>query len=249
MRNIEEMIHRQLNRWNNVVQTLHYPPGRSAEPEVSAQAEAARRHPVVCLSRDLGSGARQIADRLCERLGYELIGSSLIDEIAKDLNVQRSLIDSLDESGRSEVEVFVETFLRGRGIDKHDYIASLIRIVQTIALKGGVVLLGRGAGLILGDSAALYARITCPVDERIRRLMSYERISEDEASEHIRRSDNHRASFIRKMFKQDIHDPSLFDLVLNTGRFTTEQAVELICAALEQRGYDLEKMTVRLETA
>lgn len=243
MRHIARIINRQVNRWNSIAEALKCSPlaDQNVHPD-----RAGNIHPVICFSRDLGSGSRIIAQGLCERLGYELFGSRIIDEISKDLQVQRQLVDSLDETAQNELDLMVETFLRGGEFDARDYYASLARVLKTLALKGGVVLLGRGAGFILRDQAALCAYITAPPQDRVQRLMAYYAIDEKTARDRIQESDQRREKFVRKVHRCELNDHRNYDLVINTHRMEPPNAVDLVLAALKARGYDLNTLRVQL---
>ena len=243
MRSIEELIGRQIHRWNSITEILKYVPGE--QPGKAAPAEPGSvRHPPICISRELGSGARVICRHLCQRLGYEMFGRSLIDEIAKDLNVQRQLVDYLDEHGRSELELLIESYMRGREIESREYLGSLIRVVKTLGRGGGVVLLGRGATFILREQAALNVLVVAPLELRVKRLMDYLQITEKDARAQALAYDQMREHFVRKFFGADVHNPSNFDLVINTARIPPEQGGEVVLQALKARGYSLEAMAM-----
>lgn len=46
--------------------------------------------------------------------------------------------------------------------------------------------------------------------------------------------DRQRVQFVREHFNKDTTDPSLYDLVLNTERFSVEQCADLIVEALHR---------------
>jgi cytidylate kinase len=247
MQTVHSIVDRQVNRWNSITQMLRYQPGHSDASEALLAAELCRQHPVICLSREVGAGARQIAQILCDRLRYELFGTAIIDEIAKDLNLQRHLVDCLDECFRGELDVMVLSFLQGHELGSEEYLTALVRVVETIALKGGVVLLGRGASYILGRQSGLNVFLIADVEDRVKRLMDYRKCTEKEARQFIEEYEDRRKKFIQKMFKRDDHDPSPFDLAINTSRIPPAQAAEVILKALEARGYDLDKLAMPAE--
>lgn len=248
MPSIESIINRQINRWNSIAQTLKYQPHGEARPG-DGPTVFSRRHPVICFSRDLGSGCRTIAGEVCKRLNYELFGSSIIDEIANDLKVQRRLVDSLDETGRSGLEMMLASYLKGREIDAGEYAQSLVRVLETLALKGGLVLLGRGASHVIGRRAALSVMVTCDLDVRVERLMAYDSIDEGEARRRIAESDEMRHAFMRKYFHTELHDPERFDLVVNTSRIPPSAGARLVFDALEARGFSLDELTINVAEA
>lgn len=244
MRNIEEIVQRQMNRWNSITQTLHYIPGKKETGAAAPAEPGSVKHPPICISREIGSGAREICRFLCDRLGYEIFGSSIIDEIAKDLKVQRQLVDSLDEQGRSELELMLQSYMQGREIEFQEYFRSLVRVVKALGKNGGVVMLGRGATFILREQAALNVLVVAPLELRVQRLMTYEQLEEKAAHKLVTEYEHRREQFVRRLFNENIHNPVNFDLVINTGRIPPEEAGELVLQALKVRGYSLESLAM-----
>lgn len=239
-RSIEHIIERQMRQWDRVSATLGYQPGRPEEtPEARPSQAAAAEQPVICVSRDLGSGTREVIEGLAQALGYEVFGRAIIDHIAEDLNVQRRLIDSLDERLRSNIEAVVDGFLRDRTVTDRDYFQSLVRVIQGVAKKGGVIILGRGGHLIVGDEAALRIRLTSPLEHRVRRLIQEDGLSEAEARERVLETDKRRRDFLRHFFHTRPDDASQFDLVLNTARIGPQECVRVIRTALGARGIEI----------
>jgi cytidylate kinase len=241
MRSIEAIINRQLNRWNSIRHALAYPTDdRSGKAQEMAPER--RSHPAICISRDLGSGARAIAGIICERLGYELLGTSIITEMARDLNVQRRLADSLDETIRGRLELFIDSCVAGREIDNKDYFKSLVRIVETFGIQGGVLFLGRGATFILREKAAISVLVTGAEEKRVRRVMRYKELSEKEARKVVRQSDRDRKQFIKTHFNAELYNPANYDLCINTDHLGAQDAADLIFMALERRGRPIDAL-------
>lgn len=215
--------------------------GQAPEESAPQETTVALTHPPLCISRTLGAGARSAARQVCERLRYQLFGRDLIDEIAKDLKVQRLIIDSLDETSRNNLEVMLATFLQGKQIEDLEYKQALFRVVQSLAAQGGVVFLGRGAGCILRGRSALNVLITANLETRVRRVMEYDGLNERQARERVRRFDESRERFRQRMFNLTGH-PCEYDLCVNTTRVDPLKASALIFKALEVRGYNLERM-------
>ncbi|NQU42239.1 cytidylate kinase-like family protein [bacterium] len=225
---IDEIINRQINNWDRIKNILgkHILSGEGEGPST-------RRQPAIALSRQLGCGTRRVADRLSRQVGYEIIGYSLIEKVAEDIHVQRRIIDALDERARSDIDNFMEGMLRGRLVDNAEYQRSLIRILRTFILQGGVILIGRGAHLVLDASQGVRVRLVAPMEVRIRNLMSYSNTDRKSAIRQIEQSDRQRSDFILKFFKSDISDPENYDMVINLGQLTEETAAGLILRALE----------------
>ena len=241
MRSTEEIIHNQIQRYE-VTKKVQKTAESKSGPDNLTEIDQAFQHPPICISRLLGSGARILARMLQDRLNYIVFGKDIIDEVAKDLNVQRILIDSLDETTRNNFELMLESSLRGREIDRQEYQFSLYRVIQALGAQGGVVFLGRGANCILKEKSALNIFMSADLDIRIKRVMEYDRLNEDEAKNKIHNFDRNRENFQNALMRNISGDNCDYDLQINTTRIKPEITIELVFKSLELRGYNPGKM-------
>jgi hypothetical protein len=109
-----------------------------------------------------------------------------------------------------------------------------------LAEEGDVVIAGLGAGQLLkGLGNVLRLQIIAPSDVRLERVMErgFDEVqgplSRDKAREAIRHADREAAGYMRYLFNIDWMDPQHWDIVLNTGRFSVEEAVEMMAAIVE----------------
>lgn len=117
-------------------------------------------------------------------------------------------------------------------LDERRYISTITGVIEALAEDGNVVLLGRGSPVILRDRPeSLHVLTTAPFELRVRRIALRDRMSEEEAERRVHDSDRGRAAFHRKFFKVDADDPSLFDLVIHTGRLSYEVGADLVVTA------------------
>jgi cytidylate kinase len=223
---LERLIQRQIHNWNRYRELL-----RLAE-----EPQEIKPRPIITISRELGSGARELAHALAERLDLQIHGISLIDQIARDKNLEREIVDHLDEQHRSQIDLWVKGVFKQRIFLRDQYHVSLVKAVRTLAVHGGVVIIGRGANIILADTSSLRIRLVAAQDVRIRNVMRYEGIEEDAAREMVAQSDAARHEFIQKMFHIEPNDPHYYDLVINTEHIPGSRLVEIAMMALESRG-------------
>jgi len=236
MSSIEQIIQRQFRVWeeNLAVQERRRRQGGAAIIESSDVVI----HPVICLSREPGAGAWDVAEGLSKALGCQIFGREVIDHIAADLNTQRQVIEIRGQQVRSEVELLVEGMLRGRHVENREYLLSLCRVIEGSARNGNVVLLGRGANVVLGNRASLRVRLVAPLRDRIALISEKRGLPAPEAEIWIDKMEKGRRAFFQRFFGVDWNDPTLNDLTINSARFTPEQSVNLILAALRERGID-----------
>lgn len=222
----ETLIQRQINHWNRLRAFLREQPDAAPDPPA---------RPVVTISRLVGSGGRTLAQGLAERLELELQDQSLMERIARDKNLSASLLAQLDESEISQADLWVRGVLNQRLFLKDQLHGALVQTVTRLAARGGVVFLGRGAHLILGEHATLRVRVVASRLTRLERLRRRLEISRAEARAVLAETDRKREEFIRRLFKEDPHRPECFDLVLNTDRLEPEAVIEMVMLALLDR--------------
>jgi len=225
---IHKIIDHQIRRWEMEAQARRGEPGRdpTAPPVI---------RPCITVARMLGAGGNEISRRVAAALNYQVLDKEIVEVLIREGRFREQILQSLDERDRSSLELWVEGLLRGRMLDKGDYMRTLIHVLGSIALHGHAVILGRGANFVLGSERALHARIVAPFANRVEEMKQRLGLSPEEADALIRRTDQERAAYVQGHFKRSIHDPLHSDLILNTGRIGVEGAVELIRRALEAK--------------
>lgn len=218
----EKLIQRQINHWNRFREFL-----KDEDP-----SDNARPGPIITISRLAGSGGRTLAVGLAERLQLSLHGQNLVDRIARDRNLEKSVVEQLDETAVSQADLWIKGVLNRRIFLKDEYHTSLVKVVTRLAAVGNAVFLGRGAHLILGENATLRIRVVASRETRLSRITERTALSRTEADALLEETDSNRADFIRKMFKADPNDPANFDLVLNSDRMKPECMLETVTLAL-----------------
>jgi len=65
-------------------------------------------------------------------------------------------------------------------------------------------------------------------------MMNLLGVPREEAARHIQKKDRDRARFVLDHFHKDPADPLLYDLVLNSSRFSVSECAEVIILALQR---------------
>jgi cytidylate kinase len=172
---------------------------------------------------------------LAERLGYGFFGIEIVDQIAREQGVARRLVEGLDEHVRNVIERYTVDALRGRMVTEMEYLNSLVRVIATLGERGGAVILGRGASFILPPTRALRVFLLAPRPVRAAQLARVRKKGEEEAHRLLEAEDADRIAFLRHHFERDPDNAVFYDLSINTGSFSTAQAVELIVEGLVRR--------------
>lgn len=190
------------------------------------------KHPIITISREKGSGGRPIAFLVARKLGppWQVFHKDIVEQIAKEANLEKELIEEVDEGNMPLIEQVIDNVLGKQYLNLPGYYKHLIRILSTIGNRGHAIIIGRGANFLLPD--ALKVRMICEMEERIRKVMKYEKVSRKEAIEMIDESDKRRTAFTKSLFQHDPRKAHHYDLIIRTGKSVSlEDAADLIVEA------------------
>ena len=117
-----------------------------------------------------------------------------------------------------------------------DYLKAITAIVQEVATKGNVVILGRGSQVILKDSPrTLHVLAVAPHDVCVERYSQREDLPREKAAKAVQESNRTLHAFHSKFLKVEMKDPSLYDLVVNMGRLSLGAAASLVVTAAVEK--------------
>jgi cytidylate kinase len=206
---------------------------RASEPQTMSAPRA--KGPVIAMSREPGSGGRELAFTLAERFKLQVYDREIIHKIAQSTHVTEQTVSFLDEKPRSLLTDWMSSFEPGNVyLSPYMYFQHLVNAVSAIARRGSAVILGRGAHIILGQGQALRVLVTAPYADRVRTVASREGVDFREAQRRLARAEAERHAFLEKYFRVQAADPSSFDLVLNTAALGIAGCVEVVSAALSR---------------
>ena len=189
----------------------------------------------IAVSRETGCRGESIAKRTAELLGWQLIDQEALEYITQNTSYQTGMERPLSEPALNWIESRLGELAARGPLGTHPEMVPLVRVILEVAVNGHCVILGRGAGCVLPQSARLYVRLIAPEKNRIAYLAQVERLSLPEAAKYVYQRDEARRHFITEKFGRPPSDVDQFDLVLNTAQFGIEGCAQLIVAAAQQR--------------
>jgi cytidylate kinase len=185
----------------------------------------------ITVSREAGAGGSEIAKLLGQELGWDVLDKNLVDRVAERSHLSRSLLELVDETEPSWAYDVLGAWLDPAIVPHERYVVHLCRVILAAARRGNVVLVGRGANLLLPRDRGLAVRIVASEKYRLRRVMERDGFREAQARRYIAETDRARRDFVIRFFHHDISDPHLFDLVIQVDRLGLAAAAEAIIAA------------------
>jgi cytidylate kinase len=183
----------------------------------------------VTVTREFGAGGYEVARRLADLLGWELLDRELLHRAAAVEHLPDAELERLDEKAVSLADRF-------RLHPPHrQYLHGLQEAAQQAARKGGVVLVGRGTGQLLADAPGVFhLRLTAPREWRARRMAHQEGWTHEAALARCAAEDRNRDRFTRYFFGEAPFKPESYHAVFNTERVALEDVA--VCVAGLVRG-------------
>jgi cytidylate kinase len=184
--------------------------------------------PVIAMTREMGSGGREVAQRVAEKMGLTVILHELVEhDLAEHMHVRDSAIHHRLEGGatlRERWQISTKRLAR--------YTAEE---VLDLARRGNVLIRGWGACVALREVPHVArVRICTPIEVRERVVMEQSGLKDRSAARReIERNDATHKRTLQVAYGVDREDPLLYDLVLNTDRISIETCVKLVCDLVE----------------
>jgi len=194
---------------------------------------------IITISRGCFSHGQKIAEKVAGMLGYECVSREVLVDAAQWFNVsERKLIKSIHDAPN-----ILERITHGKAKYLSQIQAALLEYVK----KDNVVYHGHAGHLLLTEiPKVLKVRIMVEIADRVALLQQRQNLSRDQALKFIETEDKHRTNWTRYLYKMDLNDPRLYDIVVNIGQLTTQDACELICTAAQSNTY---KVTSEIKKA
>jgi cytidylate kinase len=180
---------------------------------------------LITISESIGCGGKAIAALVAKELKLELYDDRRLEEEAIQLGVQPEALKDLDEKAPG---LFSRIFS-----DKPQVYLDLLQgVVYEVAKRGQGIILGHGSQVLLRDfGCALHVRIYGSESSRIEYLMKGRGLSREATEKLIHKTDNEQRGFLQFAFHMNWNDPSLYDLVINRDKLSTDLAAKLIIEA------------------
>jgi len=190
--------------------------------------------PIITISRQIGSGGAEIGELVSQELGYQLLDKNIVESIAKQAKTRQSAVETIDERAYGIVEESLRAVFVSDDLSKTKYIKHLTEVLVVAAQHGKAVIIGRGANILLKSFPVLRVRITCPFRTRVERFAEKNHISQKEAENMIKKSDEDRAAFFKSYFHTNIDSAENYDMIINTEKIHTKQAADIIQKAFKE---------------
>ncbi len=184
---------------------------------------------VIAMSREYGSEApslsKPFAAKVAKELDYVVVDKELIEKVLMQYGMIN--LDDVLEKPMTLWGRFDENLRRT--------VVHLNNIILAFAKRGNCVVLGRGAFVSLCKfSDVISVRIKAPFNQRVNNVANFKSISQSQAEELVMSKDKARESFYKTFHRVDVYDTNWFDLVVDTGKISSEMACNWMIEAVRE---------------
>jgi cytidylate kinase len=214
---------------------------------------------MLTISATYGAGGSEIAPLVARRLGLRFADRLTGVQNLPTLPTERASDDELADTPRSR-------FLDGLALISADWNipapadptklpdhvrAQVLEGLEELIATGGAVVLGRAAAVALGRRpGVLHVRLDGPPERRARRGAAWEGIELDTARRRLDETDSSRARYVRRLYRADPADASLYHLVVDSTVMSVDACVDVVAVAAESAWrFDEDDLTARSRRA
>lgn len=179
---------------------------------------------IITISREFGSGGREVGKRIADLLGYEYYDREIIEAVADKHELDEDYVENVLSKGFSVG--FPVTF--GRTFSYHDatgqkaieLLSEQCKFIKEVASKGNCVIVGRSSNIILEDyntfNVFVYADMASKLERCKKRANTDEKMSDFELKRKIKQVDSGRAKHQRFLTDAKWGEKSGYHLCVNT---------------------------------
>jgi len=196
----------------------------------------------VTISRESGSGAHVVAEKLLENLNqfpdglmgkWAIFDKNLVEKVIEDHHLPKRLAQFLREDRASQLSDTLDE-LFGLHPPTEELVRKCADTVLQLSDLSRVIIIGRGGAVITAQMPhVLHVRLIAPLDERIKYLQQVTGRNEKAALHLIHEEDGARRRYLKRYFGKNIDDPLLYHMVLNTHQLGYDGAAKAITHTLQ----------------
>jgi hypothetical protein len=202
------------------------------------------RAPSVTVSRQCGAGGLTMANALAEWLQkhapkspcpWTVFDTNLMQRVLEEHKLPERLAQYMPEDKVSGIADALEELL-GLHPPSWNLVRQTTETILQLAELGRSIIVGRAGNVITqGLDNVLHVRLVGSMPCRSKRIMALHQIDSSAAVAFVKKSDAARKRYVRRYYRQDIEDPLLYDLVINSDRTPESLVAELVGQALLRR--------------
>ena len=185
---------------------------------------------VITITRQYGSGGREIGQKLADAMGVEFFDNKLLEVAAGNSGIHKSHFEQNDEKRSNSFLYLLSTAYAQGGVPFDDALFfAQLEAIQKIASEQSCVIMGRCADYALRDfSEILNVFISAPLEVRVKRAQEVYGIAEKHAADYVKRIDKQRTSYYNYYTDKRWGQPQNYHICVDSSALGIDGSVALI---------------------
>ena len=189
---------------------------------------------IITISREFGSGGRELGRRLADRLGIPFYDKELIRMAVDDIDIEEHIFEMYDDAFMEKKEVEYTPFSSIYEVPMSDQtFMAQSRVIRRLAQHGPCVIVGRCADMVLKDEQCLNLFIYASFKKRVQRLMTRENLPETELRQmerRVREIDRKRRDYYQYYTGNEWGKPQNYHLCLDSHKAGMDACIDAAIA-------------------
>jgi cytidylate kinase len=199
---------------------------------------------IVTISRSYGSGGSEVATAVAEALGWPLLDNAVVDEVAARTGLSPDAVAAREE----RIPSFAERVASAMTLSTQEMLSPIARatfppteerilevtrrVIEEAVARGPIVIVGRGAQMMLGARGDTFG-VFCdaPREALVRRVMHRDGLQHAAAEKRVDEVNRQRAQWTRTHWGRDWRSPDTYHLCVNTDLLGIDGAAEAVVGA------------------
>lgn len=202
--------------------------------------EDVKGYNIITIGRELGSGGREIGQKLAKKLGWEFIDKQFIKGAIEKSGLNSEFVEKKDQqmtTGEMLLRyISMDNIFNDENLSEDDrlFIAQS-KIIKEAGEKGNCVIVGRCADVVLQDCPNCYnIFISADLDFAKKRVAEEFHLTEDEAVEYIKKTNEQRRNHYNYYTGRNWGEASRYDMYIKSSKIGVDKAVDAVYNAVKQ---------------
>lgn len=195
---------------------------------------------IVTISREFGSGGKEIGKRLADALGYAYYDSEIITLLAKETGMSEEYIKNISEKGAYPYAFqFAKSFAMYSSMQntKTEILVAQAKILKQIAEEGNAIIVGRGANTILKEynpmNIFVYANMESKINRCKEKAKEDEHLTDKELENKIKDIDKSRKALNDLISNAEWGKKENYNLCINTSNIKIKSIIPALAEYIE----------------
>lgn len=187
---------------------------------------------IITISREFGSGGKELGKRLADELGYAYYDSEIISMLAKDTKKAKEYIENIATKGE-----YPYTFEFAKSFESYpvmqssqtEMLISQAKVLKEVAAKGNAVIVGRAASAILSEYNPMNIFVYADMKSKIKRCKEKatdaEKLTDKQIEKNIREIDKRRKACFSILSGKGWGDKTNYTLCINTSNIEVKALI------------------------